>query len=347
MRLVTFVAADGQPRAGIMIGTGIIDIATAAPLVFEHVEGYRWDMLSLLQGNQQGATLDDLVEIQSAVISQLGNDLSFDSILPDNGNQDQGLTGSISIGGSEMLVPLEHVRLLAPLPYPTSLRLFDTFEQHALLSRQLQGQTLPAIWYAVPGFAFGNHAAVYGPEALITCLASEALDYSLELACVIGRTGRNIQIDEAATYIAGYMIANVWCARDIQAEEYPLGLGASKSRDFAISLGPCLLTPDELEIYCDDDGRLNLTMQARVNGIERSRGNAAAMYHTFAQMIVYASRNVTLYPGDVLTSGTVSTGCLRDLTQGQGPWLEPGDVVEIEITELGLLRNQVDIDVYW
>lgn len=342
MRLVTFVATDGQPRVGIMIGTGIIDIATAAPLVFEYIEDYRWDMLSLLRGDQQGATLDDLLEIQSAVISQLGNQLSFNPILPGNGSQDQGLTGSISIGGSEMLLPLAHVRLLAPLPCPTSLRLFDAFEQHALLARQLQSQTLPAIWYAVPAFAFGNHSAVYGPDALIPCFGSEALDYSLELACVIGRTGRNIRLEEAATYIAGYMIANVWCARDIQAEEYPLGLGASKSRDFAISLGPCLLTPDELEIYSDDDGRLNLTMQARVNGVERSRGNAAAMYHTFAQMIVYASRNVTLYPGDVLSSGPVGAGCLSDLTQGQGPWLEPGDVVEVEITGLGLLRNQVE-----
>lgn len=340
MRLVTFIATDGQPRVGIMIGTGIIDIATAAPLVFENTEDYRWDMLSLLRGDQHGATLDDLVEIQSAVLSQLGNQLSFDTILPGNGSQDQGLTGSISIGGSEMLVPLEHVRLLAPLPYPTSLRLFDTFEQHALLARQLQAQTLPAIWYALPAFAFGNHMAIYGPEAQIACL-DEALDYSLELACVIGRVGRNIRIEEAATYIAGYTIANVWYARDIQATEYPLGLGASKSRDFAISLGPCLLTPDELEIYCDDDGRLNLTMQARVNGVERSRGNAAAMYHTFTQMIVYASRNVTLYPGDVLSSGTVGMGCLCDLTYGQGPWLKQGDVVELEITGLGILRNQV------
>jgi fumarylacetoacetate (FAA) hydrolase len=158
---------------------------------------------------------------------------------------------------------------------------------------------------------------------------------------VIGREGRGIHPDDAELYIAGYMIMNDWSARDVQAEERPIGLGPAKAKDFATSLGPWLVTPDELELYTDDDGRLSLTMVARVNGVERSRGNAASMRFSFAEMIAHASRDATLYPGDVLGSGTVGGGCLLELTGGYGPWLERDDVVELEITGLGVLRNTI------
>ena len=127
----------------------------------------------------------------------------------------------------------------------------------------------------------------------------------------------------------------------VQAEEVAVGLGPAKGKDFATSLGPWLVTPDELEEHELGDGRYNLAMVARVNGVERSRGNFRDIYYTFAQMIARASRDATLYPGDVLGSGTVGTGCLLELTAGQGPWLAESDVVELEVTGLGVLRNQI------
>ncbi|MFP4439194.1 MAG: fumarylacetoacetate hydrolase family protein [Chloroflexaceae bacterium] len=341
MRLVTFVPTDKQPRAGVLLGPAVIDLAAAAPLVLEDIAGLSWDMLSLLRGIQTDVSLDDIALIQDAVVSLVGSDLDLDAEATGNGSRDQGMSGSISIGGVEMLLPLEHVRLHAPLPHPHSLRMFDTFPQHAQMIRQLQGRPLPPAWYHHPAFVFGNHSSLYGPDDDIIVPGTEALDYALEIACVIGREGRDIAVDEAADYIAGYMIMNAWSARDIQAAADISGLGAVKARDFATSLGPWLVTPDELELYTDDDGRLAVNMLARVNGIEQSRGNAAGMHFSFGQMIAYASRDVMLYPGDLLSSGTVGSGCLAERTHGQGPWLAPGDIVELEITELGILRNRI------
>jgi fumarylacetoacetate (FAA) hydrolase len=324
-----------------LLGPAVIDLAAAAPLVRENVAGLTWDMLSLLRGSQTEVTLDDIGMIEEAVISLIGGDLDLDLDLTGNGRYNRGMTGSISIGGAEMLLPLAHVRLYAPLPHPHSLRMFDTFPQHAQTIRQLQGRVLPPAWYHQPAFVFGNHSSVYGPDDDIVIPGTESLDYALDIACVIGREGRDIAVDEAAEYIAGYMIMNAWSARDIQAAADSSGLGATKAHDFATSLGPWLVTQDELELYADDDGRLTVNMLARVNGVEQSRGNAASMQFTFGQMIAHASRDVTLYPGDVLSSGTVGGGCLAEVTYGQGPWLAPGDMVELEITELGVLRNRI------
>lgn len=339
MRLVTFVPPDGLSRAGAMLGDVVVDLAAAAALVIEDAEKLRWDMLSLLSGDQQEVNLEIAADIVAAVTQFLGGEIPDASSLSHNGSSDSGLVGSLSIGGESMLLPLDQVRLLAPLPRPNSLRDFYTFEQHVATARRQRGQDVPAEWYRFPAFYFSNHNAIYGPDAAIPVPQSEALDYELELACVIGRSGRDIYVEEAADYIAGYIIMNDWSARDHQAEERPIGLGPAKAKDFATSLGPWLVTPDELELYTDDDGRLSLTMIARVNGVERSRGNAASMHFSFAEMIAHASRDATLYPGDVLGSGTVGGGCLLELTGGYGPWLQAGDAVELEITGLGILRN--------
>ncbi len=338
MRLITFVPPDGQPRAGVLLGGAVVDLAAAAPLVFEDADGLPWDMLSLLRGTNEQMSLDAAADILAAVMSLVGSD--FSAAAPED-RSNQELAGNLSIGGAEMLLPLDQVRLLAPLPRPASLRDFYAFEQHVATAMRNRGREVPPQWYRFPAFYFSNHGAIYGPDDDIPMPRSEALDYELELACVIGRAGRDIAVEEAADYIAGYMIMNDWSARDIQAEERAIGLGPAKAKDFATSLGPWLVTPDELEIYTDDDGRLNLTMLARVNGVERSRGNAALMHYTFAEIIAHASRDTQLYPGDVLGSGTVGTGCLLELTSGYGPWLEPGDSVELEITGLGVLRNRI------
>ena len=140
----------------------------------------------------------------------------------------------------------------------------------------------------------------------------------------------------------GYMIFNDWSARDIQRQEMAVGLGPAKSKDFANSFGPCLVTPDELVDHrTDRPGVYDLAMVARVNGEERSRGNWKDLHYSFAQMVARASEAATLRPGDILGSGTVGTGCLLELTDGKGPWLQPGDVVELEIDKLGVLRNTV------
>jgi 2-keto-4-pentenoate hydratase/2-oxohepta-3-ene-1,7-dioic acid hydratase in catechol pathway len=233
------------------------------------------------------------------------------------------------------------------LPHPiTSIRDFYAFEQHVKTASENRGRDVPPAWYDIPVFYFTNYQAVYGPDETIPYpQGSSALDYELEVACMIGAEGRDIAAEDAEAYIAGYMIFNDWSARDLQRQEMKVGLGPAKGKDFAQSLGPAFITPDALaDRHAGRPGVYDLTMVARVNGEERSRGNWKDLYWSFGQMIERASAGVTLYPGDVIGSGTVGTGCLLETTRGQGPWLQPGDVVELEIERLGVLRNTVGED---
>ncbi len=182
---------------------------------------------------------------------------------------------------------------------------------------------MPPEWYEIPVFYFSNPAAIYGPGDEIPYPPhTQELDYELEVAAIIG----------AEEQIAGFTIMNDWSARDLQRTEMKVGLGPAKGKDFATSLGPILVTPDEF------DGRSG-SMIARVNGEERSRGNLADMYHSWDAIVVHAARNTRLLPGDVLGSGTVGTGCI--LEHGDGRWLQRGDVVELEVEGIGILRNRV------
>jgi fumarylacetoacetate (FAA) hydrolase len=239
---------------------------------------------------------------------------------------------------------LEDVLLGAPQRPVRSLRDFYAFEQHVKTANENRGREVPKEWYEIPVFYFSNHTAIYGPDDTIPYpVYTEALDYELEVACVIGKPGRDIPADKAEEHIFGYMIYNDWSARDVQRQEMAVGLGPAKAKDFANSFGPYLVTPDELaDRHTGRPGVYDLEMVARVNGVERSRGNWKDLYWSFGQMIERASQDVTLQPGDVIGSGTVGTGCLLELTKGQGPWLQPGDVVELEIERLGVLRNIVD-----
>jgi fumarylacetoacetate (FAA) hydrolase len=333
MRLISFQYHDTFARAGALLGA-VVDLAAAAPLVFEDLPVTRLDLLALLRGGSNELGLDSASEIMWAVLDQLG--------LEDAAEFDEAmLHGGISMGGEELLLPLDRVRLLPPLPHPVSLRDFFAFEAHVAAGMRLRNRPVPPAWYDVPVFYFGNHTAIYGPDAEIPYPRTRKLDYELELACVIGRNGRDISEEDAVDYIAGFTILNDWSARDLQAEEMSVGLGPAKGKDFATSIGPWLVTPDELTDYELPDGRHNLVMTAHVNGIERSRGNARDMYYTFAQLIARASQDATLFPGDIIASGTVGTGCLLEQTGGQGPWLQPGDKVEMAISGLGVLRNRV------
>jgi fumarylacetoacetate (FAA) hydrolase len=218
---------------------------------------------------------------------------------------------------------LTDVVLRAPILRPPSIRDFYAFEQHVRAARASRGLDVPPEWYEIPVFYFSNAAAVYGPDDEIPYPAgTEELDYELELAAVIG----------ADEQIAGFTVMNDWSARDLQRAEMKVGLGPSKGKDFATSLGPVVVTTDEF------DGSVG-TMVARVNGEERSRGSVADMHHSWQAIRDHAARNTALFPGDVLGSGTVGTGCILEL--GDGRWLQPGDIVELEIEGIGVLRNTV------
>jgi fumarylacetoacetate (FAA) hydrolase len=222
---------------------------------------------------------------------------------------------------------LEDVRLLAPVPRPPSVRDAFAFEEHIRNAARVTGRPgVPAEWYELPVFYFSNPAAIYGPDDEIPYPAgSEELDYELEVAAVIG--------DVTSTdVIGGFTIMNDWSARDLQRKEMKVGLGPAKGKDFATSLGPVVVTADEL-------GDLRLQMVARVNGEERSRGNLGDMYHSWAAIVARAAENTELVPGDVIGSGTVGTGCI--LEHGDGRWLQPGDVVELEVEGIGVLRNEI------
>jgi fumarylacetoacetate (FAA) hydrolase len=230
-----------------------------------------------------------------------------------------------------------------PLPPVASLRDFYAFEQHVRTCRRHRGLDMVPAWYEVPVFYYSNPAGVVGPESEVYApRGSQALDYELELACVVGRECRDLPADDRALeVVVGFTILNDWSARDLQRVEMAVGLGPSKGKDFATSLGPDLVTFDELaDRY--RDGRLHLEMTAAVNGRVLSRGDSGAMYWTWPQLLAHASRDATLRPGDVLGSGTVGTGCILELTpEAVGGWLAPGDVVELTIERLGTLRNRV------
>jgi fumarylacetoacetate (FAA) hydrolase len=219
---------------------------------------------------------------------------------------------------------LDEVRLLPPVLRPPSIRDFYAFEEHVRRARELRGAGPPPHeWYDIPVFYFSNPAAVYGPEDTIPYPDGvDELDYELELAAVIGAEGE----------IGGFTVMNDWSARDLQRAEMRVGLGPAKGKDFATSLGPVLVTFDEV----DGSGA---EMVARVNGEERSRGNSRDMHYSWQAIVAHAARNTRLVPGDVLGSGTVGSGCI--LEQGDGRWLRPGDLVELEIEGIGVLLNTI------
>jgi len=219
--------------------------------------------------------------------------------------------------------PLADVDLRPPVLHPPAVRDFMAFEQHVANARKLTGREVPEEWYEIPVFYFSNPARIFGPEDEVPYPeGSEALDYELEVAAVIGAEGR----------VGGFTVMNDWSARDLQAQEMRVGLGPAKGKDFATSLGPVVVTPDELD---GSEGE----MVARVNGEERSRGNLRDMYHRWDAILAQSARNTVLRPGDVIGSGTVGTGCI--LEHGDRRWLQPGDLVELEVEGIGVLRNRV------
>lgn len=238
--------------------------------------------------------------------------------------------------------PLDEVALLSPVPEPPSIRDFYAFEAHVATARAGRGLDMHPDWYELPVFYFTNPAAVLGPRDDVRMPGTSELDYELEVAAVIGVECSDLAPGDWLDVVAGFTIMNDWSARDLQRREMVLGLGPAKGKDFATSLGPVLVTPDEL---IDDDGVPRATMTASVNGKEWSRGELGDLHHGWGAMLAHASRGTRLRPGDVIGSGTVGTGCILELGIVHGhdryPWLQPGDEVTLAVEGIGELCNRV------
>lgn len=309
MRLATIRTDDGRERvAAVLDGERrVLDLGSAHERVRGGEHPALGSMLALIEGD--AAALDVARELVDAA--------------PD-----------------EAMLDRSAVTLLAPIPVPPQIRDFLAFEQHLTgafaMAEQLTGRhmEIPAVWYQQPIYYKANRFSVVGPDADVRWPAyAQLLDYELELACVIGRGGVDIAAEEAASHVFGYTIFNDISARDAQATEMEGQLGPAKGKDFDTGnvLGPWLVTADEVGDPYD------LTMVARVNGEEWSRGHSGTMHHRFEDIIAFVSRSETLHPGEILGSGTVGGGCGLEL----GRFLDPGDVIELEVERIGVLRNRI------
>lgn len=258
--------------------------------------------------------------------------------------------------GRYRAIPAEEVEILAPVPSPTSCRDGYAFRRHVATARKNRNAPMIAEFDQFPVFYFTNHNSITGPGDII-CMPDhlQKLDFELEVAIVICKPGKNIKATEADEYIGGYMIMNDFSARTLQMEEMKLNLGPAKGKDFATAIGPWLVTPGELEEFKipakenHTGNAYNLKMSCSVNGVKVSEGNFADMDWTFAEIIERASYGVHLFPGDIIGSGTVATGCFLELN-GTGrlndpdyeeQWLQAGDEIVMEIQGLGKLKNTI------
>jgi fumarylacetoacetate (FAA) hydrolase len=331
MKFVTF---EHQTRrlSGLLIDTTVLDLQAAHTMqrftMKDNDDLLPNDMLSFLRGGD--AMMAVARKVQQWFIER---------------------NAPLEVEGERIAFPLAEVTLLAPVPDPTSVRDGYAFRQHVEAARRNRGVEMIPEFDEIPIFYFTNHNAITGPgEVEVMPLHCDKLDFELECAIVIGKEGRNIPASEADDYIAGYTIMNDWSARALQMHEMKLNLGPAKGKDFATSIGPYMVTRDELaarRIPGEHGERYDLLMTTTVNGTEVSRGNLKDMSWTFAQIIERASYGVTLYPGDVIGSGTVGTGCFLELNGSKvydpAWWLKPGDVVVCEIEGLGSLENSIKL----
>jgi 2-keto-4-pentenoate hydratase/2-oxohepta-3-ene-1,7-dioic acid hydratase (catechol pathway) len=229
-----------------------------------------------------------------------------------------------------------------PILRPPSLRDFYAFESHVRTMWERRGGTVPEAWYRIPIFYFSNVSEIRGPNEPIWCpTASQELDYELEVAALIDTPVHDLDAEHAEAAIGGYMVFNDWSARDLQREETAVRLGPAKGKDFASSIGPWLVTPDELADVRKAKG-YDLEMTATVNGVELSRGSWSSAQFSFGEMIARASADVRLRPGDLIGSGTVGTGCLLEVKDEiLKRYLQPGDLVTLAVDRLGALSNPI------
>jgi 2-keto-4-pentenoate hydratase/2-oxohepta-3-ene-1,7-dioic acid hydratase in catechol pathway len=304
MKLVTFTMGNAPPRAGALIegGRRVLDLQAAYGRVYHGASPLLASVLAMIEAGEEA--LD--------VAGQL---------------LETAATAGVALGREE-------VRLLAPVPQPPQMRDFLCFEKHLVQAFRAIGSEPPRAWYERPIYYHPSRFSVCGPEAEVPWPAyCEKLDFELEFGCYIGRPGKDIPKERARSHIFGYTIFNDFSARDEQAKEMAGSLGPGKGKDFdnANAMGPCLVTADEI----GDPYRLE--MAVRVNGEEWGRGNSRDMHWKFEDCIAHAARSETLHAGEFFGSGTVGNGCGLE----QMRFLEPGDVVELEVEGIGVLRNRV------
>lgn len=298
----------------------------------------RWAAFLDEDGNERAGVLAD------GRIHALGKGVRLVDLLRD-GSEGLALAGEAAVRRPDGVVELETVKLLAPVTHPPSVRDFYAFEQHVKTARQRRGLEMDPDWYELPVFYFSNPAAVFGPyEDVAIPPGTEQLDYELEVAAIVGRAGADLTPEEAERHIGGFCVMNDWSARDIQRREMRLSMGPVKGKDFATTLGPVLVTPDELEPYRKDRA-YDVRMTASVNGTRYSEASLAEIYWSFGEMLAYASRGTRILPGDVIGSGTCGTGCILELSLVHGedayPWLRVGDEVVLEVERLGSIHSRV------
>ena len=322
MRLVTFeipTAIGPLQRIGVLSKDRIIDLNMGYSLYLAETRNRRRaqeianailpaNMLEFLRSGNEGK------EAAQLTTEYVGTMLGKDSPTGPDGRR-------VAYENTE-------VRLKSPVPRPNSLRDYLSFEEHASFGGQRQ---LPQAWYEMPICYKGNVDTIIGPGDTIPWPSfCELLDYELEYGIFISKAGTDIPREKANEYIAGYTIFNDISARDIQMQEMTCGLGPVKGKDTCSILGPCLVTPDEVNTQ-------DMRMIARINGEVWSDNNSGTSYWTWPEIIEFASMDETLYPGDFLGSGTVGRGCGLEL----GKWIQPGDVIELEVAGIGTVRNKV------
>jgi 2-keto-4-pentenoate hydratase/2-oxohepta-3-ene-1,7-dioic acid hydratase in catechol pathway len=241
-------------------------------------------------------------------------------------------------------VPLTKVALCAPILQPPTVRDHIAFEEHASgqWTRESTGPRME-VWARLPIFYFSNPLRIVGPEEIVPYpAAARQLDYECELAAIVSREGSNILEHDADAYIAGFTIFNDWSCRDLQSDESQFGLGPAKGKDSATSLGPWIVTMDEMAPYYRG-GTLHVQCTVRVNGVTWMQGNAWNMHHTFGAMLERVAQDSRIVPGDVIATGTVGGGSISEAVRNGFParWLQPGDAVEMEVEGIGVLRNTV------
>jgi fumarylacetoacetate (FAA) hydrolase len=320
MKLVTYTTGSGSTanRSGLLVDDAIVDLDRGLGHVGAKVDGKT--VLALVEAGEAGlAAARDVLRAHA------------EGKLP-----------------PAAVVPAQGAKLLAPIPRPPSMRDGYAFRQHVETARRNRGLEMIPEFDQFPVFYFTNHQAVVGPGPVsVMPRHTERLDFELEAAIVVGREARNVAAKDADSIVFGMTIMNDWSARALQMDEMKLSLGPAKGKDFATSLGPWLVTMDELlpaTKGSESGAKFDLGMRAFVNGVQVSQGNVADMTWTFAQILERASYGVTLYPGDVIGSGTCGTGCFLELNGSKitkDQWLRPGDVVALEIDRLGRLENTI------
>ena len=285
---------------------------------------------------------DDIVDV-SALVGISGHPLRDVRALLEQGNNPiDRVSDALPKDPPAPRVQLAGTPLRSPVIQPPTVRDFIVYEEHA----SNQGTREPnEAWYRMPVFYFSNPLCVYGPDAIVPHpSASSQFDYELEIGIVIGKEGADIAADDAMDYIAGFTLFNDWSARDLQVDEMAFGLGPAKGKDTASSIGPWLVTKDEMAPYLKD-GHLHLKCEVKVNGdLWMKNGEAQNGYFTFADMVERASKDSRIVPGDVIGSGTVGGGSIREaIRKGfeKARFLQPGDVVEHEVEGIGVLRGTI------